>query len=445
MNKAFKNFIKRLQDIRLSESEKSILRSKISEFISFNPIRGEAHIPRERMYISIFEVNHFAKATALVLVFAIVVGGSGVSYAASNALPGEALYSIKVNVNEKIEGSLAFSTGTKVAVESKKVERRLEEAQALVQTNMLSTENKELLQKKIEEHIEELEEKIDDLKKDGDFALVLETTGKLTPVLEIHKDILIEKSLDENKDTEDSGTLIATVEHSIERVIAEENNVLAFALDTDPSLDTPSTESMSLMVAQDTVLEKSAEEIAEEQITKDAREAIEEISDDIQNIVEDRIKSAKDKIRTLKAEQLLIEKEIPVKTEQSAVINAPDTTPVELPSASIASKTETVIEFTESMSIEPKESLPVTTDETTLQTFVFDIDTKIKEAEDLINTAEEYAERGRYKEALSIAQNVNRIASEIETYKKLKELELAQMNIKKAELKATVAESVKTE
>lgn len=441
MNKELKNLIKRLKDIKLSETEKSVLRSKISEFMSFNPIRGEAHIPKERMYISIFEVGHFVKATALVLIFAVVIGGSGVSYAASNALPGDALYGIKVNVNEKIEGGLAFSSGTKVAVESKKVERRLEEAQALVKGNKLSTENKELLQEKIEEHIKDLEKEIDALKKDGDYALVLETTGKLAPVLEIHKDILIEKSLDENADEENSATLIATVENSIEKMTAEENDVLAFALDSEETADA-SASSISMMSVSDEP-EKTAEQIAEEKVAKEAKEAIEEISADVKEIVEDRIESAKDKIRTLKAEQELMEKEAIIIEEKPAVI-----TPIEVREESPM----TAVEITSKTETKETVTLPSVTETDTdvevvsIKPVEFDISAKIKEAESLIRDAEDFVERGKYREALAIAQYVNHIASEIETHKKLKALELAQATqTDKTELKASAIESVEVE
>ena len=421
--------------MKLSESEKAIVRSRIAEFISFNPIRGEAHIPKERTYISIFEVGHFAKASALVLIFAVVVAGSGVSYAASSALPGQALYNIKVNVNEKIEGGLAFSSGTKVAIESKKVERRLEEAQALVKNNKLSTENKELLQKKIEEHIEELEEKIDDLKKDGDYALVLETTGKLAPVLEIHKDILIEKSLDESGDTEDSATLIATVEDSIQKMTAEENDILAIALDTGTDADT-SDSSVSLMMATDVSVEEEAEQ-AQAKIAKEAEDAIEEISDDVKEIVEDRIQAAKDKIKVLRTEQEALEKaalqavkeiQIPAPADETITptfgietTSKVQVTEVILPEAKM---TQTAVEPVEITPAEP---------------VGFDIMAKIKDAEKLIREAEDYVERGKYKEALAIAQNVNHIASEIDTYKKLHALELAQAE--NTDLKASAIES----
>ncbi len=440
MNKIFKNLIKSLQDIKLSESKKALVRSRIAEFISFNPIRGEAHVPRERTYISIFEVGHFAKASALVLIFAVVIGGSGVSYAASNALPGQVLYNIKVNVNEKIEGGLAFSSGTKVAVESKKVERRLEEAQALVKDNKLSTENKELLQKKIEEHIEELEEKIDDLKKDGDYALVLETTGKLAPVLEIHKDILIEKSLDESGDTEDSATLIATVEDSIQKMTAEENDILAIALDTETNTET-STPGVSLMMATDISAEEEAKQ-AQAKITKEAEDAIEEISDDVKEIVKDRIQAAKDKIKVLRIEQEALEKsalqavkDIEIKTPDPIIIDETIAPAFGIEAASKVQMKEIVLPeaATTEMVVESMEIVP--------EPVGFDIMTKIKDAEKLIREAEDYVERGKYKEALAIAQNVNHIASEIETYKKLHELELAQAD--SSDLKASVIESSK--
>ena len=140
-----------------------------------------------------FEVRYFAKAASLILIIAVVAGGSGVSLAASSALPGDKLYGIKVNVNESIEDSFARTTEAKVIVQSKKVERRLVEAQTLDKENKLSPEIQNIVEKKLEEHIDKLTEDIDDLRAEGNLELALETTSNLTPVLEAHKEILQDK------------------------------------------------------------------------------------------------------------------------------------------------------------------------------------------------------------------------------------------------------------
>jgi hypothetical protein len=67
MSNKLKKFIKDLQKVKLSEKESSILRSKIQEFIAFNPIRNEVPLPKRSKYISIFTIQHLTRGVALVL------------------------------------------------------------------------------------------------------------------------------------------------------------------------------------------------------------------------------------------------------------------------------------------------------------------------------------------------------------------------------------------
>jgi hypothetical protein len=60
---------------------------------------------------------------------------------------------------------------------------------------------------------------------------------------------------------------------------------------------------------------------------------------------------------------------------------------------------------------------------------IFDVEGKIKNAEDLLHKAEKLLKEDKFKEALMMAQTVNKIAGEIETHRKLKALDLTQQNI----------------
>lgn len=428
MKKEFKNFIKEAQAVRLSEKEKSLIRSRIMEFISFNPIRSRMPRLSERSYISIFEVRHFAKAAAFVLIIAVVAGGSGVSFAAQNSLPGDALYPIKVNVNEAIEESLARSPEARVAIQSKKVERRLEEAQTLSKDNKLSNDNQKIVIAQIEEHIEELEKEIDILRGDGEVEIVLEATAKLTPVMEAHKDIL-EKSKNGDSEGENEGTenLIAQVESGIRAVEMEENAAIA-----DVSAETEIDASTTMMMSK-------AEDL-EDEIKDDAKETIAEINDDIKDLVKSRIDSAREKIKQIKAEQeAMLETEINIE-------ETPLSTPVEVPTA-----TKTVVPTTSTKATGTLTTPDVKTDAVPAEQTVsplpvnietaFNVTARINLAEDLLKEATRLYNEEEWREALSLAQEVNRIASEIETHTRLKELDLAKAKTKNVEMEASVIKS----
>lgn len=480
--KDLKNFIKILQSIKLSESERSLLRSKISEFISFNPIRDNVEVPGHRSYLTVFAVRHFAKGLALVLILAIVVGGSGVSYAASSALPGDKLYNIKVNVNEKIEDGLAFTPEAKIAVSSKKVERRLEETQALVKQNKLSDDNKKIVEDKLSEHVSDITKEIDALKKEGDVAVVLDTTAKLTPVLEAHKEILKEQ---DGK----TATIVAKVEDTIRTVEEQENSIIDTVgsgeetLAIAASASAESDQGTSASQSEDT--SDTSDMSSEEVLTKEAHDELNQISEEISSLVKDRIRAAEENVRNVKKE---IEKYQESETKVHEALNAQDKSAIEdntdpevIGSASAqkdqtvttdgssvtdneikdlsedstkVSITDTAVSAVKNLATKTvtstanstedfendapvKEGMPqdgavVTKTDVSNQTKTenkFDATAKLKEAEKYLQEARDAFDQGKFKNALSLAQKVNKLTKEIEVYYHLKSLELAAMQI----------------
>lgn len=87
----------------------------------------------------------FPRALAWALA-AIVAAGSGATatYASAQSLPGEALYSVKVNLLEPAEEALAFSAEAKAAVAVSHIERRYQEAALLSASGRLAAYDGEL-------------------------------------------------------------------------------------------------------------------------------------------------------------------------------------------------------------------------------------------------------------------------------------------------------------
>ena len=455
MKKEFKNFIKSVKDIKLSETEKLVLRNKISEFISFNPIRDKAYIPGTKNYLSIFEVKYFARATALVLIFGIVAGGSGVSYAASDALPGEKLYNVKVNINEKIEESLAFSTEAKVVVESKQVERRLEETQTLVKENKLSENAKKIVEEKLDEHIQDLTDDINTLKESGKVEVVLETTAKLTPVLEVHKDILEEK----DGETE---SLIAKVEDSIQKVEKEEDAVLAVVSDSkEENLDKneENTSVMTMSVEQTTSGDIKEESTNEESFSSTETETGDDFieglnTEDISKFIQSRIEKTEERITILKSENNILPEN---QSTTSSTNKLMETKILDKATDVLETKTEEVKEIIpvilESKLPETDQSIKTEKIDTPLEKTITEenkidttnnIESKIKEAQEALNAAKEAFANSKYKDSVSFTQKAIKIIGEIEVEQKLKSMDLASQTVDpKDTLPAQVTESIK--
>ncbi len=448
MKEDLKNFIKRAKDVRLSEDERGLLRSRILEFISFNPIRGKTPVIHQRTYVSIFEFRHFMKAASLVLIVAVVIGGTGVSYAASKALPGEMLYAVKVNINEGVEETLATTPQAKLAIQSEHIQKRLDEVQMLRKEKKLSPETQKIVADKITEHTEDVIKSIDDLKKEGDVTTVLETTSTLTPVLEANLDVL------KNQNTKDnaSGTepaiepLVAqVVDDSIKAVQDQENAVIASVqddTDTEESNAQTTVVTMKMATTPPDTTAASASSTEEKRETQKAANDIKEISRQLEKLVKDRLDTAKEKISEIKAEEKLKEVELEKHTLTDLDVDTGSATTT--PDAIRATSTDADLSLsTEIQTNSLEESLPPLSPSTPILEKDLFIETRIKTAETLLRNAQRLFDNGRFKEALMLAQEVNKIASEIEAHKNLKGLDVVKTHPSEATEKASVGDSLK--
>lgn len=391
-----KKFIKYLQSVRLSEKEKSLLRYRLQEFISFNPIRNERVVPKKSFYFSVFTLRSLSKGLALVLIILVVVGGTGVSYASTDALPGDKLYPIKVNVNEKIEETLALGAEAKVHVQTQKVERRLTEAQKLADTNKLSVENKKIVKAHLEKNVAEMTKTIVDLSHDGKIEAALDVTSKITPVLEAHKEVFVEKdNLDstqakmavmaDSMTEEDSESLLDTVNAAIKKVEEAEETVINSA-----------TDDMS---------------VAAEVTQKNTEEAIKKI---------EGIKKEKEGVdvsNTSNAEEAEVSAE--TQMESSTTFSSLPSSDKSTLSVEQAAQMKTFASF----SLAPEKTYSEE-----------DIETKIQVAEDLLKRAEYEKGVGHYREALILSQSARKIIQQIEEYRKIKEAP----QVIKTEIKSTL-------
>lgn len=139
------------------------LNAKIFEHIDANKKIGLFGRLRKSMQMHRF-------ATAMVLAFFLVgAGGSGVSYAAGDSLPGEFLYPVKLNVNEQIKSQLKFGDESKAEFAMKLAERRIHEAMMLKEHGMTPPpEMQDMLREQWRGHMEMAERHMRYLEERGD-------------------------------------------------------------------------------------------------------------------------------------------------------------------------------------------------------------------------------------------------------------------------------------
>ncbi|MDR3571414.1 MAG: DUF5667 domain-containing protein [Candidatus Pacebacteria bacterium] len=120
----------------LFEHEKAAIREELRVFMRQHPARA----PLLLRFLDGFEAvvfnPRFQFATATLGL--ILITGSGTAFAAQNALPGDPLYGIKVNIEEPLMGAFATSPEAKANWNAQLAAIRLSEAERLAAQNKLT-------------------------------------------------------------------------------------------------------------------------------------------------------------------------------------------------------------------------------------------------------------------------------------------------------------------
>src|SRR3989344_3616455 len=113
------------KDIRLDEDRKQKLRNLLVHEIeaSVRDGRGVRHISQRSIWSQLIINNSLIKnfnpmSVIASLVIALMLGG-GVSFAAEGSLPGDALYPVKVSVNEEVRGAITVGAEAKAEWEAR--------------------------------------------------------------------------------------------------------------------------------------------------------------------------------------------------------------------------------------------------------------------------------------------------------------------------------------
>lgn len=124
MNKLLKQLEKETTHIRLTEAQKGAMRARLHEAMGVS-LRAPAPVVSPYHW---FLMSRTLVSLSLVLV---VLVGTGTAFAAEGSLPGDILYPVKININERVETALALSTRAKVEVNTKLAQRRIAEVETL--------------------------------------------------------------------------------------------------------------------------------------------------------------------------------------------------------------------------------------------------------------------------------------------------------------------------
>lgn len=205
------------KEYSLSSDEKARMQRSLKEYMSFKPLpRANAAVVISYSWISILH-RPIAASLVLVLVF-----GSGVSFAAENALPGDALYTVKTGVNEPLRVVLATNAEAKANVQIELAERRIEEATVLAVEGRLDESTQEELASRFESHAAAAAESIVAADED-DASASTELASRFETRLAAHESVLSEVEIEMEGEDDNSNS------HRFTDAIRATNMVLAEA------------------------------------------------------------------------------------------------------------------------------------------------------------------------------------------------------------------------
>lgn len=191
MTNLFKNF----KNERMTESEKQTVFNELKTFIAKNPISSPWYKKVGNSIASPFQndfmLHHKMLATTFVVIILVSATG-GTSIAAKYSIPGDILYPVKINLNEKVETFTAISPEAKATVEARHVGERLTEAEQLSNENKLNDKIKTQLEVKFSQDLQNTMAHVNALNTSGDKESAKKVKVNIENSLQRHKDTVNE-------------------------------------------------------------------------------------------------------------------------------------------------------------------------------------------------------------------------------------------------------------
>lgn len=215
--------LKNLKKITLTQEEHNLMRAHAARIVIASPVLvTESFFKRG--------VQHGLRIALSSMMFVVFIAGS-VSAVANNALPGDPLYSFKLNVNEQVKGLFLKTPAEKVAYQQNRVETRVNEIQTLAESNSLTQAKQEIAKKALDSNVADLSTNLTALSVQAPNT-ALTVTASLKETLNANK-TAIENSPN-SSNTQDTGkaAAIKTVNAALQTVSNQEVKIISNEIDS---------------------------------------------------------------------------------------------------------------------------------------------------------------------------------------------------------------------
>jgi hypothetical protein len=214
--------LKVFKQISLTTDERNLMRAHAARVIMTTPVSiTESFFKRGAQY---------GLRLALSSVFFVLFIAGSVSAVANNALPGDPLYSFKINVNEEVKGLFLKTPTAQALYQSNRIENRVSEIQTLADSNSLTQANQATAAKAISNQVADLSANLTTLSAQSPSS-ALTVTASLAQTLKANKITLENTPATTSAETNSKSDAIATVNSALQTVSNQEVQILSKQID----------------------------------------------------------------------------------------------------------------------------------------------------------------------------------------------------------------------
>lgn len=302
-NDSFEYLLDSFRKLTLPEGSRTRLRADLSSYADFHQVHEPAPV------VSFGWLSLRRSGTALIAALLVIMLAGGTTYASERALPGDALYPVKVRITESVQLALAPTPHGKAEAHADLAERRLDEAAELAVASRLDERTEQYLEQKFSKHVDDSLAAADELLATGRMEDSLNVRSRLEARLEAHADILdlVEDHLDDaGEAARDQRALTQELLDAVklrQEVVSETR----LALERDLEDKVTQTQTLALVTKVDTEGARSAASGATTVVPQqalmhleDAQEAIDEAKESLESDDQDDVGRAFRKVNEAK-------------------------------------------------------------------------------------------------------------------------------------------------
>lgn len=225
-DKNTKEYLEKLQGLKLSETSRARMKKELSEYARFHAVPMSERIPADGRLIKQAPVRASFitrlipnKMTAAFLTILLLLS-SGTSFAAEGALPGDLLYPVKVEFNERVKSAVALSNEAEARLQARLAEVRLLEAETLAARGELDADASAKLNARLNKHYNAAKDRSERVEIGGDLETAAEVRASLNGTLNAFGAIL--NRLNSDVKGNDGVMLINNIEARAEAIADDE-------------------------------------------------------------------------------------------------------------------------------------------------------------------------------------------------------------------------------